>query len=46
MMNAESGRLVGKLPCDPGKEWKYRLLYTGILGAIFTVIIQALRIIL
>jgi hypothetical protein len=42
MMNAESGRLVGKLPSDPVKEWKYRLLFTGILGAVFTLIIQAL----
>ena len=44
LMNGESGRLVGRLPADPGKSWKYRLLFTGIFGAIFTVIIQALRI--
>ncbi|MDR0321806.1 MAG: hypothetical protein LBI28_09905 [Treponema sp.] len=44
MMNAQSGRLVGKLPCDPAKSWKYRLLFTGIFGMVFTLIIQALRI--
>ena len=46
IMNGESGRLVGKLPCDPGKTWKYRLLFTGIFGALFTLVIQALRIFL
>ncbi|MCL2244841.1 MAG: hypothetical protein FWC03_10315 [Treponema sp.] len=46
LMNGQSGRLVGKLPSDPGKIWKYRLMYTGILGVIFTLIIQALRIFL
>jgi hypothetical protein len=44
MMNAESGRLVGKLPSDQGKIWKFRLMFTGIFGAVFTLIIQALRI--
>jgi hypothetical protein len=42
MMNAESGRLAGKLPVDAAKSWKYRFLYAGILGSIFTIIIQAL----
>jgi DNA-directed RNA polymerase subunit RPC12/RpoP len=46
MMNAESGRLVGRLPSDPAKVWTYRLLFTGIMGAVFTLIIQALRIFL
>jgi len=46
IMNGESGRLVGKLPSDPAKSWKYRLLFTGIFGAIFTLVIQALRIFL
>jgi hypothetical protein len=41
-MNAESGRLAGKLPVDKGKAWKYRLLFTGIFGTVFTLIIQAL----
>jgi predicted RNA-binding Zn-ribbon protein involved in translation (DUF1610 family) len=46
MMNAESGRLVGKLPSDPAKVWKYRLLFTGIIGLACTLLIQALRIFL
>ena len=46
LMNGQSGRLVGKLPSDNGLIWKYRLMHTGILGAIFTLIIQALRIFL
>ena len=46
IMNGESGRLVGKLPCDPGKMWKYRLLFTGIIGAVLTLAIQALRLFL
>jgi hypothetical protein len=46
MMNAESGRLVGRLPSDPAKVWSYSLLFTGVLGAAFTIIIQALRIFL
>ena len=44
LMNGESGRLVGKLPADPGKSWMYRLLFMGIFGVIFTLIIQILRI--
>jgi hypothetical protein len=46
MMNAQSGRLVGKLPSDPGKVWKYMLVFTGIIGMACTLIIQALRIFL
>jgi predicted RNA-binding Zn-ribbon protein involved in translation (DUF1610 family) len=46
MMNAQSGRLVGKLPCDPAQVWKYRLMFTGIIGMACTLIIQALRIFL
>ena len=46
IMNGQTGRLVGKLPTDTGKEWKYRLLYTGIIGIILTLITQALRILL
>jgi len=42
MMNGESGRLVGKLPVDKSKAMKYRLMFTGIFGAAFTVIIQLL----
>jgi uncharacterized Zn finger protein (UPF0148 family) len=43
MMNAQTGRLVGKLPSDPANVWKYLLLFTGIFGAAFTAIIQLLR---
>jgi predicted RNA-binding Zn-ribbon protein involved in translation (DUF1610 family) len=39
MMNGESGRLVGKLPIDSGKVWKYSFLYSGILGAIISACI-------
>jgi predicted RNA-binding Zn-ribbon protein involved in translation (DUF1610 family) len=46
MMNGESGRLVGRLPSDPAKCWKYRLLFTGIIGAVVTAIVQALRLFL
>jgi len=46
IMNGQSGRLVGSLPSDPGKSWKYRLLFTGIFGAAFTIVIQLLRIFL
>jgi len=46
LMNGQSGRLVGRLPADPGKSWKYRLLITGIFGAVFTLVIQVLRIFL
>jgi len=44
LMNGQSGRLVGRLPPDPGKSWKYRLMFTGIIGAALTLVFQALRI--
>ena len=44
IMNGESGRLVGRLPADPAKVWKYMLMITGIIGAAATIIIQLLRI--
>jgi hypothetical protein len=44
IMNGESGRLVGRLPADPAKSWKYRFLITGIIGAACTILIQILRI--
>ena len=46
LMNGQTGRLVGKLPSDTGKVWKYRLLYAGIIGGILTLISQLLRIFL
>jgi len=44
LMNGESGKLVGRLPVDKGKSWKYRFLFTGIFGIIFTLITQAVKI--
>jgi hypothetical protein len=38
-MNGESGRIVGKLPIDSSKIWKYSFKYAGILGIIFTACI-------
>ncbi|WP_461256311.1 TFIIB-type zinc ribbon-containing protein [Treponema sp. R80B11-R83G3] len=46
LMNGQSGRLIGKLPADPVKYWKYLALYAGIIGAVSTFLIQALRILL
>jgi hypothetical protein len=39
MMNGQTGLLAGKLPVDKGKLWKYRGLFTGIIGAILTPLI-------
>jgi hypothetical protein len=39
MMNGQTGRLVGRLPVDSGKAWKYRLLIAGILGIVSTGVI-------
>ena len=44
LMNGQSGLLVGKLPIDSGKVWKYQLMVSGIVGMALTLIIQALRI--
>jgi DNA-directed RNA polymerase subunit RPC12/RpoP len=44
MMNGQSGRLVGRLPVDKGKAAKFMLLFTAGIGAVFTLIIQLLRI--
>jgi len=46
VMNGQSGLLAGRLPVDKGKVLMYRLLFSGIFGAAFTLIIQALRILL
>jgi len=35
-MNGESGRLVGKLPIESKKIWKYGFIYSGILAPILT----------
>jgi len=46
LMNGQSGRLVGKLPVDKAKFWKFLLMYAGIIGGVCTVITQLLRIFL
>jgi len=43
-MNGQSGLIVGKLPIDKGKAMKYRLAFILGFGALFTLIIQLLRI--
>ena len=43
MMNGQSGRIVGNLPIDNGKVWKYRMRYMFGFGAFFTLIIEMLR---
>ena len=44
LMNGQSGRLVGRLPADKSKSWKYRLLFAAGLGTVFTLAIQLMRI--
>jgi predicted RNA-binding Zn-ribbon protein involved in translation (DUF1610 family) len=44
IMNGQSGRLVGRLPVDKGKVARYMLMFTAGIGAVFTLIIQLLRI--
>ncbi|MCL2218942.1 MAG: hypothetical protein FWB94_03515 [Chitinispirillia bacterium] len=38
MMNGQTGRLVGKLPIDKGRSWKYLGGLSAILGALMSVI--------
>ena len=40
--SGQSGRLVGKLPIESKKIWKYGFIYSGILGPIFTAASTAL----
>jgi len=44
IMNGQSGLIVGKLPVDKGKVYKYSLLYTFGFGAAFSLIIALLQI--
>jgi len=44
IMNGQTGKCAGELPVDKGKAAKFRLLFTAIFGAVFTVIIQLLRV--
>ena len=46
VMNGQTGRFVGRLPVDGGKSAKYTLMFTAIFGAVFTIIIQLLRVFL
>ncbi len=41
-MNGQTGKMVGNLPVDTNKVWKYRLKWTLILGAIFSAILIAM----
>jgi predicted RNA-binding Zn-ribbon protein involved in translation (DUF1610 family) len=43
MVNGQSGRIAGKLPCDSKKRWKYRFLLTAIIGVSLSIALQALR---
>jgi len=43
LMNGQTGRLVGVLPAESKKCWKYRFLFTGIFGVFFTAVIQLIR---
>ena len=38
-MNGQTGKMVGDLPIDNGKLWKYRLMWTGIIAVIIFVIL-------
>jgi len=46
IMNAQTGKFVGKLPVDKGKAMKFRLMFTVIFGVLFTAVIQLLRVFL
>ena len=46
VMNAQTGKFVGKLPVDKGKAVKFGLLFMAIFGTVLTVIIQLLRVFL
>jgi hypothetical protein len=36
LMNGQSGLLVGRLPIDKGKAWKYRLIFMSVIGMALT----------
>ena len=38
-MNGQTGKMVGDLPVDNGKLWKYRFMWTGIIAVIIFVIL-------
>jgi len=43
MMNGQTGKLVGKLPVDKSKAWKYRGALTGIMGVILSALMLGLH---
>jgi len=44
IMNGQTGRIVGKLPVDRGKAWKYRFLFTFGIGIFLTAVFTLLRV--
>ena len=38
-MNGQTGKFVGDMPMDKGAYWKWRLIYTGIMGAVSWVVL-------
>jgi len=46
IMNAQTGKFVGRLPVDKGKAIKFMLMFTAIFGMVFTAVIQLLRVFL
>jgi len=43
IMNGQSGKIVGRLPVDKGKERKYKTLFTAGISLVLTFIILMLR---
>jgi len=43
MMNGQTGKLVGRLPVDKGKAWKYGAIFASALCALVTPILQCLN---
>ena len=41
-MNGQTGKFVGTLPVDKKSLWLYRLLYTGIIGAVVWLVLHFL----
>ena len=44
-MNGQTGKMVGNLPIDNGKLWKYRFLWTGIFAVIIFLVLLLLGLI-
>ena len=41
-MNGQTGKFVGNMPMDKGAYWKWRLIYTGALGAAAWIVLYLL----